>query len=246
MTVAADRGAQADDQRDGSARPGHATACVRAGLFALVGTVLAALGHHAVAEGPFPWRLVSAFTLVQFGLIWPAARRRLPLSMILACTLTAQGSLHLALTWAGAATAAHTGLETHRSTGVVHPATGDGHVWHHASAAMTAAHVTAALLAGWLLHRADATVSGGPWPLPGPCAASPPPSWAGSSLGAASLRSRRHPSRTRSAASCCLQRPTLAFCITCWCAEDRRDTSRPQRMSSQPGCGHGLQPGIIS
>lgn len=160
MIVAADRGAQADDQRDRSARRGHATACVRAGLFALVGTVLAALGHHAVAEGPFPWRLVSAFTLVQFGLIWPAARRRLPLSMILACTLAAQGSLHLALTWAGAATAAHTGLEARRSTGVVHPATRDGHAWHHASAAMTAAHVTAALLAGWLLHRADVTVSG--------------------------------------------------------------------------------------
>ncbi|MEV5451819.1 hypothetical protein ACGFWG_37800 [Streptomyces sp. NPDC048405] len=103
---------------------------------------------------------MSAFTLVQFGLIWPAARRRLPLSMILACTLAAQGSLHLALTWAGAATAAHTGLEARRSTGVVHPATRDGHAWHHASAAMTAAHVTAALLAGWLLHRADVTVSG--------------------------------------------------------------------------------------
>lgn len=33
--------------------------------------------------------------------------------------------------------------------------TRDGHSWHHAGAAMKIVHTAAALVAAWLLHRAD-------------------------------------------------------------------------------------------
>ncbi|MEU0453849.1 hypothetical protein ABZ322_12640, partial [Streptomyces sp. NPDC006129] len=58
---------------------GWAGACVRAGMFALAGSVLAAIGHHAVADGSVPWRLVTAFAVAQFAAVWPLARRRLSL-----------------------------------------------------------------------------------------------------------------------------------------------------------------------
>ncbi|MDC0767170.1 hypothetical protein [Streptomyces sp. HD] len=146
--------------RRAGARPGRAAACVRAGLFALVGSTLAALGHHAVAEGAVPWRLVIVFTLGQFALVRPVARRRLSLPAVVTCTVVAQAALHLALTSAGSAhhpDSAHAG---HTAEGhIAHQARGDGHAWHHASAAMAAAHLAAALAAGWLLHRADAAVT---------------------------------------------------------------------------------------
>ncbi|MFE9503344.1 hypothetical protein ACFYO6_12590 [Streptomyces anthocyanicus] len=103
---------------------------------------------------------MSAVTLAQFVLVWPLARRRLPVAMVLAGTLTLQGLLHLALTWMRAASPTPSHHGPHQPTAVAHALSGDGHTWHHVSAAMTAAHMTAALLAGWLLHRADATMSG--------------------------------------------------------------------------------------
>ncbi len=156
----ADQGAQNDAPRSRRRRRGHAGACIRAGLSASVGSTLAALGHHAVAEGPVPWRLVSAVTLAQFVLSWPLARSHLPVPMVLAYTLTVQGLLHLALTWMTAASSVPSSHGPHQPIGIAHPFSGNGHTWHHASAAMTAAHMTAALLAGWLLHRVDATLSG--------------------------------------------------------------------------------------
>ncbi|MEU1514952.1 hypothetical protein ABZ490_22850 [Streptomyces sp. NPDC005811] len=128
---------------------------MRAGLFALVGSVLAALGHHAGAEGAVPWRLVTAFALGQFALVRPVARHRLSPAAVTVCTLAAQGSLHLALTWAGGS---HHPAG-HSAAGHAAMADGDGHAWHQASVSMTAAHVAAALGAGWLLHRADAAVA---------------------------------------------------------------------------------------
>ncbi|MGC4971677.1 hypothetical protein ACLQ2D_02060 [Streptomyces sp. DT199] len=137
---------------------GRAAACVRAALFALVGSVLAALGHHAVAEGAVPWRLVTAFALAQFAIVWPLARRRLSLPVVIVCTLVAQFALHLALmrvdsTHLQAAPSANMG------GGHATMALGDGHAWHHASTAMTTAHLAAALVATWLLQRADAAVA---------------------------------------------------------------------------------------
>ncbi|WP_331753284.1 hypothetical protein OG440_39805 (plasmid) [Streptomyces sp. NBC_00637] len=132
---------------------------MRAGLFALVGSVLAALGHHAVAEGAVPWRLVSVFAVAQFVLLWPLARRRLTLATVTACTLAAQGSLHLALTWLGGTHHTDSGHMSGPGDSHAAMAMGDGHAWHHSSTAMTAAHVAAALAAGWLLHRADTAIA---------------------------------------------------------------------------------------
>ncbi|NUT24958.1 MAG: hypothetical protein HOV84_03315 [Streptomyces sp.] len=146
--------------RSAGARPGRTGASVRAGLFALVGSTLAALGHHAVAEGAVPWRLVIVFALGQFALVRPVTRRRLSLPAVVACTIVAQAALHLALTAAGSAHRPAGGHAVHAAEGhSAHPALGDGHAWQHASAAMTAAHLAAALAAGWLLHRADAAVT---------------------------------------------------------------------------------------
>ncbi|MFE0251280.1 hypothetical protein [Streptomyces sp. NPDC059010] len=146
--------------RSAGARPSRTGACVRAGLFALVGSTLAALGHHAVAEGAVPWRLVIVFTLGQFALVRPVARRRLSLPAVVACTVVAQTALHLALTAAGGAHHSDGGHAVHAAEGhTARPTLGDGHAWHHSSAAMTAAHLAAALAAGWLLQRADAAVT---------------------------------------------------------------------------------------
>ncbi|CCK25216.1 putative membrane protein [Streptomyces davaonensis JCM 4913] len=121
-------------------RPGRAEVCVRAGLFALVGHVLAVLGHHSLADGPVPWELVAVGALVQFALALPAARcRSLSLPLVMGCTLTAQAILHTALT----------GLRG----GTHHVHTAVGH-----APGMTAAHLLAATAAAWLLWRADAAL----------------------------------------------------------------------------------------
>jgi hypothetical protein len=145
-------------------------------MFALVGSVLAALGHHvaaenatagnamtdnamaqnAMAEVAVPWRLVIVFALGQFALVWPLARRRLSLPTVIASTLLAQGVLHLALTRAGGAHHPGPGRAVHAAGAM---GVGDGHAWHHASAPMTTAHVAAALAVAWLLHHADAAMA---------------------------------------------------------------------------------------
>ncbi|KUO16277.1 hypothetical protein AQJ91_37020 [Streptomyces dysideae] len=126
-------------------------------MFALVGSVLAALGHHAVAEGAVPWRLVAVFAVAQFAAAWPFARRRFSLPAVIGCTLAAQGALHLALTRAGGAHHTEPGHGGHAGHAAM--ATSDGHAWHHAGTAMTTAHVAAALAVAWLLHRADTAVT---------------------------------------------------------------------------------------
>ncbi|WP_405933138.1 hypothetical protein [Streptomyces sp. NBC_00827] len=118
--------------------------------------MLAAFAHHAVAEGPVPWRLVIAFAVAQFIAFWPVARRHHSLPVIASCTLAAQGALHLVLTLAGGTDHAQSGHTAHSHMAM---AQGDGHTWHHASSAMTAVHVVAALAVAWLLHRADAAVT---------------------------------------------------------------------------------------
>ncbi|MFE2881635.1 hypothetical protein [Streptomyces sp. NPDC059272] len=140
--------------RAGACPAGHAGACARAGLFAVLGTVLAILGHHTIAEGTVPWRLVGVLIAAQFAAVWPLARRRYaPVATVMA-TLAMQGLLHLALsaTDGGAAKA----MPQHAMhPGPMAAASGDGHAWHHAGATMTIAHTFAALTVAWLLHRAD-------------------------------------------------------------------------------------------
>ncbi len=130
--------------------------CARAGLFAVLGTVLATFGHYAVAESTVPWRLAGGVTAAQFAVIWPLARRRYTPVATAALTLTTQGVLHLVLSAAdGHPRAPLPGHIIHAG----HSDHVDGHSWHHAGAAMTTAHVVAALIVAWLLHRADARMS---------------------------------------------------------------------------------------
>lgn len=130
----------------------------RAGLFAVLGTVLAAFGHHAIAEGAVPWRLVAAAMVGQFAAVWPLARRRYTPAATVAFTLAIQGVLHLGLSNAdGDTQAAVPGHAVHAGHGTA--AVGDGHAWHHAGTAMTAVHAGAALVVAWLLHRADARMT---------------------------------------------------------------------------------------
>lgn len=142
-----------DHRRAGAVRAGHAGTCARAGLFAALGTLLAAFGHHAVAEGTVPWRLVAVLTVAQFSAVWPLARRHCTPVATIAVTSATQGVLHLALSCAdGDAPMART---RHASHAGHMTAVGDGHSWHHAGAAMTMVHTTAAVVVAWLLHRAD-------------------------------------------------------------------------------------------
>ncbi|MER6563962.1 hypothetical protein ABT300_40835, partial [Streptomyces sp. NPDC001027] len=84
----------------GAERADHAGTCARAGLFAALGTVLAVFGHHAVAEGTVPWRLMTVLTVAQFSAAWPLARRRRAPVTTIGVTLATQGVLHLALSCA--------------------------------------------------------------------------------------------------------------------------------------------------
>ena len=146
------------EMRAPAGRAGRAGTCARAGLFAVLGTVLAAFGHHAIAEGTVPWRLAGASVLAQFAAVWPLARRRYTPAATLAFTLATQGVLHLALSYADGDTP--TGMAGHvMHAGHGTAVAGDGHGWHHAGAAMTAVHVVAALVVAWLLHRADARLT---------------------------------------------------------------------------------------
>ncbi|MGW0949834.1 hypothetical protein ACWD4O_45915 [Streptomyces sp. NPDC002623] len=139
----------------GAGRASHAGACTRAGLFAVLGTVLATFGHHAVADGTVPWRLVAVLIVVQFAAVWPLARRRYVPVATITLTLATQGALHLALSYTDGA-ASMTMPQHAMHAGHMSSAAGDGHSWHHAGAAMTAVHTLAALAVAWLLHRADA------------------------------------------------------------------------------------------
>lgn len=131
-------------------------------MFALAGSVLAALGHQAVADGTVPWRFVMLLAGAQFAAVWPVARRRFSLRSALGCALAVQGALHLALTIAGAfdpAGAVQAGHAAHGVRGHAAMAAADGHAWYPASAALSVIHVLAALAVAWLLHRADAAVA---------------------------------------------------------------------------------------
>ncbi|MFJ6567493.1 hypothetical protein ACIQNU_08725 [Streptomyces sp. NPDC091292] len=142
---------------------------VRTGAFAVAGSVLAAFGHHTVAEGPVPWALVLALAVAQFAVFWPVARRPRPLPVVVLCTLAAQAAVHGVLTVAGgshprAAASPYVGMGEHSGTAHSHGGhsglvPGDGHPWHHAGFAMTAAHLLAAAAVAWLLHRADTALA---------------------------------------------------------------------------------------
>ncbi|MEX1651783.1 hypothetical protein ABZ960_01060 [Streptomyces pseudovenezuelae] len=145
-----------DEEHSGAGRPDRTGTCARAGLFAVLGTLLATFGHHAVAEGTVPWRLVGVSVVAQFAAVWPLARRRFTPAATVLCTLAVQGIMHLVLSVTDGDTSAP-GHGMHAGQG--ESAVGDGHAWHHAGTAMTLVHVVSALVVAWLLHRADARVT---------------------------------------------------------------------------------------
>lgn len=123
-------------------------------MFALALSVIAALGHHAVADGAVPWRLVLLLAGVQFAAVWPVARRRFSLGSALGSALAVQGGVHLALTVVGTLVPAPGGMRRPMLS-----AAAEGDTWQHASAAMSAVHLLSALAVIWLLHGADAAVA---------------------------------------------------------------------------------------
>jgi hypothetical protein len=138
-------------------RADRAGTCVRAAVFAVVGSVLAVSGHYAVADGVTPWRPTVLLVLAQFAVAWPAARRRFSPVATLGCTLGVQGLLHVSPTLAdGPARPGHLARAVRPHLTVV-PESESG--WHQASGTMTAVHVLAALTVAWLLHRADAALA---------------------------------------------------------------------------------------
>lgn len=148
------------ERRAAHGRASHAGTCARAGLFAVLGTVLAAVGHHTIAEGTLPWRPVGVMAAAQFVAVWPLARRRYTPAATIVCTLAAQGLLHLGLSFTDADEPSDMpGHALHAGHGA--EVAGDGHAWHHAGTAMTLVHVVAALVVAWLLQRADARIAAG-------------------------------------------------------------------------------------
>ncbi|WP_319053803.1 hypothetical protein, partial [Streptomyces europaeiscabiei] len=128
---------------------------MRAAVFAVAGSVLALSGHHAVADGVPPWRLVTLLALAQFATVWPAAQRRFAPMATLGCTLGVQGLLHVALALADGPAGAGSSHLSHTAGPQAPAAPVSGPDWHQASGTMTAVHVLAALTVAWLLHRAD-------------------------------------------------------------------------------------------
>ncbi|MFI6932645.1 hypothetical protein [Streptomyces sp. NPDC050287] len=127
---------------------------MRAGLFAVLGTVLATFGHDAVAEGTVPWRLMAVLAGAQFAAVWPLARHRYVSRAAVGFTPAVQGVLHIALSRADGDSSMASRSQV-MNAGHVALASGDGHAWHHAGVAMTTVHTVAALVTAWLLHRAD-------------------------------------------------------------------------------------------
>ncbi|MCZ4507410.1 hypothetical protein O3Q52_04140, partial [Streptomyces sp. ActVer] len=147
-----------DERRTGTGRTSRAGAYARAGLFAVLGTVLATFGHHAIAEGTVPWRLAGTAIVAQFVAVWPLTRHRYAPTATVVFTLATQGMLHLALSFTdGDTQAAVPEHAMHAGHGAT--AAADGHAWHHAGATMTTVHAVAALVVAWLLHRADARMT---------------------------------------------------------------------------------------
>ncbi|WP_327191395.1 hypothetical protein [Streptomyces xinghaiensis] len=141
----------------------------RAAVFALTGTVLAVAGHHAVLDVPVPWGTAAVLAAAQYAAVRPLARRRRALPAVVAATLAAQAVLHTALSLAAGCgpAAGHAAHAAQAADGGGLPGRGaDGalaaagvHLCHPAPAAMTAAHVLAALAVAWLLHRTDTTAA---------------------------------------------------------------------------------------
>ncbi|WP_351230970.1 hypothetical protein [Streptomyces sp. NPDC002133] len=129
---------------------GVAVAAVRAATFGATSTGLAVTGHHLASGHPASWRAALFAGLLLFLLVLPAVRSLRSLTAVTAATAAAQYLLHLWL----AGVSAHRPHPSHQA-----PVDSGSHeTWHagHHGAAMTAAHLAAAVLVAWLMQRADA------------------------------------------------------------------------------------------
>ncbi|MEV0774529.1 hypothetical protein [Streptomyces sp. NPDC050428] len=124
----------------------------------MTSTGLAVTGHHLASGGEVNWPAVWAGCVLLFLLTLPFTRRPRSLCAVVTATGTAQAAVHLWL----ARTAPDTGSADALHTAAGHGSTHGGHEgWHagHHGAAMTAAHIAAALLVAWSMQRADASCS---------------------------------------------------------------------------------------
>ncbi|MFD4689010.1 hypothetical protein [Streptomyces sp. NPDC058463] len=136
-------------------RDGAPLVAARAAVFAVAGTALAASSHHLVSGHGLTWRAGLLAAAALFLLVLPVVRRTRSLTVVWAATGGAQGALHWWLQQAtlhpapGAAAVHHA---AHHSTPQAHQ------LWNnseHATTAMTAAHLTAALLVAWGVQQAE-------------------------------------------------------------------------------------------
>jgi hypothetical protein len=140
-----------------------AGAHVRAGVFAGVGSVLGFTGHRIAGDAPVPWQWLPVLICAQYAVVLCLcfARGRWGLPAVAAATLGAQGAIHELLSAIGGthmATGASAGAgHAHMPADAQMAAVTATHGWHH-STAMTAAHLVAALVVAWLMHRADAAM----------------------------------------------------------------------------------------
>lgn len=125
---------------------GVLASAVRAGVFATVGTGLAVTGHHLASGQPVPWRAGLLVGGLLFVLALPLVRSARSLPMAFLATVAAQAALHLWFLRFAENEAVHA---AHAMAAHDPP-----HAVHH-EGSMTAAHMVAALMVAWCMHRAD-------------------------------------------------------------------------------------------
>ncbi|WP_327723379.1 hypothetical protein [Streptomyces europaeiscabiei] len=165
---------------------GWCARATRAGVFAAVCVLLAALGHVLMAGSTVPWWTMAAAIVATSGVGWCLAGRERGLTLVMSAVILAQGALHWTFSLAqSASSGAGTDSSAHHMRGDpsgmpmgstsmdaidmgsegMGQAAHAGHLGHMAhdmsgppSLGMLAAHILAALLSGlWLAHGERAT-----------------------------------------------------------------------------------------
>lgn len=124
---------------------------LRAGVFTLLGSALAVIGHHLVSEEPVSGRRVAVGAAAVFATSWLAARLPRSWWQVVAATGIAQLLLHWALS--AQIPVRHGHAEAHDVTPDV------GYGAHHSAWVMSAAHCLAACVMALLMYRADQVLS---------------------------------------------------------------------------------------
>lgn len=127
----------------------------RAAVFAVAGTALAAGSHHLVSGHGLTWRAGLFAAAALFLLVMPVVRRPRSLTVVWAANGAAQAGVH----WWLQQTAPHPPPGAHIVHHAAHNSLPQAHrLWNtaqHATTAMTAAHLAAALLVAWGVQHAE-------------------------------------------------------------------------------------------